>query len=190
MHPYWHWHHRPSRLLWFVIGATTATWWIKSREYHRDHYKMRHCSRRQIPAEAYPMPASSSAPLVPDASANPSKVTIPAERTQMLPPMAQSPSTEWGWGWNSSESHPRHVDPWEDSRGRTDELSNRANEKFMEISEATIDSVLSTVESLKARLAEHRAQREQQAKALQAMQEEQARQFEEWKKNQPPRHIV
>ncbi|TFK71655.1 hypothetical protein BDN72DRAFT_427248 [Pluteus cervinus] len=24
----------PSRLLWFIIGAGSATWWIKSRELH------------------------------------------------------------------------------------------------------------------------------------------------------------
>ena len=58
MHPWWHsgWHwHRPSRLLWFMVGAVTGAWAMKHKE-GADNYRVRHCSRYQIPQEAYPPP--------------------------------------------------------------------------------------------------------------------------------------
>ena len=45
---------RPSRLLWFVLGAFSATWFFKHKEACR--YKVAHCVRYQIPQEAYPHP--------------------------------------------------------------------------------------------------------------------------------------
>ncbi len=59
MHP-WHWHwHRPSRLLWFMLGAVTGAWAMKHKE-GADNYRVRHCSRYQIPQEAYPPPQGSA----------------------------------------------------------------------------------------------------------------------------------
>jgi len=69
-------------------------------------------------------------------------------------------------------------------------LGKQAQDTLTDLSEATLDTVLSTVETLKAKLAEHRAEKERQIRELQAMREEQLKQFEEWKKQQPPRHIV
>ena len=50
-----HYYHRPSRLIWFIIGAASATWWIKSKE--AQDFQVRHCSRARIPQEAYSAPA-------------------------------------------------------------------------------------------------------------------------------------
>ena len=61
MYRMWHAHwHRPSRLLWFAIGAVSATWFMKSK-FSAEQYRVKHCSRHQIPQEAYPAPASSQA---------------------------------------------------------------------------------------------------------------------------------
>ena len=49
-----HFHRGPSRFLWFVIGAASATWWIKSKE--AQGFQVRHCSRARIPQEAYANP--------------------------------------------------------------------------------------------------------------------------------------
>ena len=47
MHPYSypHWHYRPSRFIWFAIGAAAATFWMK-----RDHVRDRtsYCYRSAI----------------------------------------------------------------------------------------------------------------------------------------------
>ena len=136
MHPYWHWHHRgPSRLWWFIVGAVSATWWIKSRESHE--FRLRHCSRHRIPPDAYAQPPSAPEPNT--SSGNP-HAALPQDKAQLPPPpppphpMMQQPqpqSAGWGWGWNSPSwsqppsPPPPHVDRWE----RPDEFSNKANEK-------------------------------------------------------------
>lgn len=45
-----------SRLLWFIIGAGTSAFWIKSHQAHEWH--ARHCGRDRIPQDAYPPPSS------------------------------------------------------------------------------------------------------------------------------------
>ncbi|KNZ74563.1 hypothetical protein J132_06517 [Termitomyces sp. J132] len=62
-----------------------------------------------------------------------------------------------------------------DDKRRLAELGTSAGDKLVELSEATLDTVLTTVEVLKAKLAEHRAEREKQ-------QEEERR-----RKESPPR---
>ncbi|TFY64392.1 hypothetical protein EVJ58_g2666 [Rhodofomes roseus] len=47
---------------------------------------------------------------------------------------------------------------------------------------ATLDSVLATVQSLKVKLAEARAQREQHLQQMQALKDEQYKMFEQWRK--------
>jgi hypothetical protein len=43
MYPYSypHWHHRPSRFIWFAIGATAAAFWM-----NRDHVRSGYCHRQ------------------------------------------------------------------------------------------------------------------------------------------------
>jgi hypothetical protein len=59
--------------------------------------------------------------------------------------------------------------------------SRQAGDSMTDLSEATLDSILCTVETLKAKLAEHRAQRERQQKQLDE-------EFEALKKD-PPRLV-
>jgi len=55
---------------------------------------------------------------------------------------------------------------WEEDKARLLSLSRQAGDTMTHLSEATLDSIVSTVGTLKVKLAEHRAQREQQQKQL------------------------
>lgn len=136
MHPYWHWHRGPSRLWWFVIGAVTATWWHKSKEYHR--YKLEHCSRHRIPSEAYPGPPTTPTPGPHPSSSNLQAVALQEKALAMPPTMQPNPASSWGWGSNSSWSQSPlptspPIDRWEESRVRTEELTNKASEKVVSL---------------------------------------------------------
>ncbi|KAJ3483112.1 hypothetical protein NLI96_g6539 [Meripilus lineatus] len=82
------------------------------------------------------------------------------------------------------------ADRWDEDRKRMNDFGRQAQETFTELSEATLDSLLTTIEMLKAKLAEQKAQREKEDRELEALRQEQQRQYEEWKRQQPPRHIV
>lgn len=45
-----------SRLLWFLIGAGTTAFWIKS--HHAHEWQVRNCWRDRIPQDAYPPPSA------------------------------------------------------------------------------------------------------------------------------------
>jgi len=51
---------------------------------------------------------------------------------------------------------------WEEEKARIRELSRNAADSMAELSEVTLDALQSTVGALKAKLAEHRQQREQE----------------------------
>lgn len=58
MYPYHHhWHRGPSRILWFFIGAASATFWIKRKDMHNEGHFSR-CFRAPI---QQPPPASAPA---------------------------------------------------------------------------------------------------------------------------------
>lgn len=143
MHPY-HWYHRgPSRLLWFIIGAGTASWWIKSKDAH--NFKVRHCSRHQIPPESYQAPAPVPPPSPADSATPQPSASVPAPggyqaQTQAPPRQQQNAPSDWGWGWNSSWSPippsspsspppPPPFERWDEEKVRMQELGRQANEK-------------------------------------------------------------
>lgn len=199
MHPYahHHWHgfrhRRGGRIVWFAIGATVATFWHKSHEAHE--WREQHCWRKCIPREAYapppgPVPANLT-PVTSDDAAGSSKIELDRQR--------------WGWAWNSEKgwkswgnpplsrdgAFSPHVPPTPMPSDRNDEdlkrmqaLGKQATDtgQIAELSEATLDSVLATVRSLKTKLAEARLQREQHLQQIQALKEEQYKMFEEWQK--------
>jgi len=108
MHPYGYplWHYRPSRFIWFTIGAVTATLWM-----NRDRMRSGYCHRPPI----RPFTEEPSDPS----------------------------SVRKGTQWNERPL-----------------FSRRTEDKVTELSEATLDSILSTVEALKAKLAERKAERD------------------------------
>ncbi|CCM04224.1 uncharacterized protein FIBRA_06391 [Fibroporia radiculosa] len=203
MHPWGHFHahhgwrhfrhHRPSRFVWFFVGAASASFFFKSREAHE--WKARHCRRNQIQQETCSSASAADSP-------------VPRQSADLSPSAVDHRS--WGWSWSSDKGFnswgsPRHqrqeadqqeaaqpspafstpaVDRWDEERRRMQELGKQATDTISELSEVTLDSVLSTVQSLKTKLAENRAQREQHLREIQALKEDQYKMFEEWKNMQ------
>ncbi|RPD64388.1 hypothetical protein L226DRAFT_569828 [Lentinus tigrinus ALCF2SS1-7] len=223
-----HWHHMhrcgraTSRLLWFAIGAGTATWWAHHHDYRAWH-EARHCARDRIPPNAYPAPGTAPAPT----QAQDGQAQNPPSQTPGMPDR----SDRWGWGswgrgsWPAQEnggngpwdkwgwhrngdaqrhSYPRPEGAWGPpspmpasvEKAPEKDVVQQATDTLTDLSEATLNNLLVTVESLKAKLAEHRAQREQQEREIQALREAKFKQFEEWqrqqeqKKDEPPRRLV
>ncbi|TBU43528.1 hypothetical protein BD309DRAFT_960500, partial [Dichomitus squalens] len=131
-----------------------------------------------------------------------------------------NPNAHWDrWGWGNrgphagagSSTQPQRPEgawgppmpmPASSERAPEKDVVQQATETITELSEATLNNLLVTVESLKAKLAEHRMQREQQERELQALREAKFKQFEEWQRQQeqllkedvgkdgPPRRLV
>ncbi|KAG6854263.1 hypothetical protein C0991_008956 [Blastosporella zonata] len=130
---YWHRHfyRGPSRLLWFALGAVTASIWAKEKERAEWSGKLRHCIRAPIPQPAL---STQTEPVEPWSARGVSRAV------NSIPPAEMS----------------------SDDQKRLAELRASAGDKLAELSEATLDTVLTTVEVLKAKLAEHRAERDRQ----------------------------
>jgi len=139
MHPYGpgfhHWHRGPSRIVWFFLGAATATWWIKHKEIHGSWST--HCIRVPI--------LPSSMPSGPEAPSSWSPRNIPRSINNI-----------------PSAGHQGQSQPWDEEKERVMAVGQQAGDKLAELSEATLDTVLTTVEMLKTKLAEHRAERDKQ----------------------------
>jgi len=203
----YHWHHRgPSRFVWFMIGAFSATWFLKHK--HQYHIRPR-CSRPDLPADSYsqqpqyyppsiPIPAPPPAPAPAISHALPVNASLSQahEQSARVPESDREKvhqAREWGWGWGSHGSTPSPPTPpvdhgWdEESQKRWAEerqQKRQVTDTFADFSEATLDTVMSAVESLKSKLAEHRANRDRQIREWQAWREQQIKQLEEWKKQQ------
>ena len=120
---YRHWHpmyrcsRGASRLVWFVLGAGTATWWQAHKEYH-GWYEARHCGRDRIPQNAYPAPGAP--PPLPNA-----QQPAPGQENQQpqLAPGAMDKWDRWGWGhwgkgsWPGQENSGGPWDKWGRNRG-------------------------------------------------------------------------
>ncbi|KAJ7583290.1 hypothetical protein C8J56DRAFT_1055052 [Mycena floridula] len=144
----WLWHQgqyrysRPSRLLWFILGAATVKAWNyhqEARLYYANKRYWGNCFRAPIQVPNY-LPHSS---LQSSLEAKRPTDTAPRWRQQSSP-------------WDDCEAQ------WERDKARLLELVKYAQDTAADLSESTLDSILTTVESLKAKLAEHRAQREKQ----------------------------
>ncbi|THH27462.1 hypothetical protein EUX98_g6721 [Antrodiella citrinella] len=182
---HWHnWHHRgPSRFVWFMIGAFSATWYLKHCKNHWNHRVG--CSRPDLPAESY----SQQPQYIPPPQQHSTKPYQPNPEGEKV---AASPSREWRRGWGSPPAPPTPTPPvdhgWDEEAQRRwaeeKQQKRQAADTFVDFSESTLDTVMSAVESLKAKLAEHRSNRERQIGEWQAWREEQIKQLEEWKKQQ------
>lgn len=152
----WHHHHHggPSRLVWFVLGAVSTAWFMKSRE--ADGFHVKHCMRHRIPQDAYPSPAQAQqttqqqqqmqtweqrrrewwgwpqaqagvAPAVahPDpASAAAVAATAPAVPSAPAAPLPSSPSSPLPLPL----PHTQSLDNWEEEKQRLQKLSQQATE--------------------------------------------------------------
>ncbi|KAI6044327.1 hypothetical protein EDC04DRAFT_427700 [Pisolithus marmoratus] len=141
-HPHVYLHRPASRILWFLIGAGVATWWHHSRTMRDHHSQYWPCVMQQ-----HRRGALQDQPTGTGSEPNP----------------YQERDTRWGWrpspspsgvtaGWNQQE--------WEENKERLRNIQKRVSEAMVDTSESTLESIVSTAEALKARLAERRARRE------------------------------
>jgi len=158
---------RPHRLFWFVLGGAAATLWLKHKEMYAHEGRWGHCVR--VPMRPPPFLQSSADP------ANTTTSTAPSPENHNQPTSPQP----WVFGNQKAQ-----MQKWEEDKARMLELSRQAGDTMTDLSEATLDSVLSAVETLKLKLAEYRTQRQQQ----QQQPRQPAEEFEAGKKN-PPRLV-
>jgi len=75
--------------------------------------------------------------------------------------------------WGYPESHRDRQ--WEEEKLKLQAIGQQAEDVMAKLSETTLDSVMTTMEALKQKLAEHRAQRELAQQELERQLEEQRR---------------
>ncbi|KAI1796626.1 hypothetical protein LXA43DRAFT_567115 [Ganoderma leucocontextum] len=217
MYHHWHHAQRcgraTSRLFWFVAGAATATWWHCHKDYHAWQNTHR-CGRDRIPQHAYPAPGAPPPPS-PTATAatdahGPTPGTVdkwdrwgwghwgrgswPGQENASGGNGNANGNGNWDrWGWGNRGPNARPEGAWGPPMPTSNEkvpekdIMEQATETIADLSEATLNNLLVTVESLKAKLAEHRTQREQQESELQALREAREakfKQFQEWQRQQ------
>lgn len=138
------------RLFWFIVGAGTATWWMKHHEVPQPQYQVTY-------------PDSQKRDKSRECAANQPSVTL-------------TECQRWGWGhrWGHNKTQAE----WDEDRAKMVALSRQATDTMGEVSEAALDTLLTTVTALKSKLAEVRAQREQEQKRM-----------EEQRKQQPARWL-
>ncbi|KAF8892086.1 hypothetical protein BD779DRAFT_1510771 [Infundibulicybe gibba] len=128
-----------------LIGAGSAVWWTRYKSL--DCHSFSHCVRSSI---QYAPPGS---PQNKDASPSEPGRHAGHQISSMInnipPPMEQR------------------------EKERIASVARQAGDKVAELSEATLDTVLTTVEVLKAKLAEHRAERDRQQELLDRLQSRQ-----------------
>ncbi|KAJ6591696.1 hypothetical protein DFH09DRAFT_1273564 [Mycena vulgaris] len=147
-HPGFHsWHGGPRRAIWFILGAASASMWMCRKECHSQTHEryFGHCFRPPI----HPIqPRTPPAEPQPDAG---------QWRPRDIPAAVNNiPPSQLPWGY--PESHRDRQ--WEEEKLKLQAIGQQAEDVMAKLSEATLDSVMSTMEALKLKLAEHRAQRE------------------------------
>ncbi|CAK5273954.1 unnamed protein product [Mycena citricolor] len=173
-HSFHSWH-GPRRFVWFFIGAASATLWMKHKEAHRypnDRY-FGHCYRPAVPAlqpraDATPPPASPDAPMSPTSSP-PVSLPISSRAAEISSAVNHMPPASLPWGY--PESHRERQ--WEEEKKKLQSITRQAEDVMTKISEATVDTMLTAMEALKVKLAEHRLQREEAQRELEKKLEEQ-----------------
>ncbi|KAJ7180541.1 hypothetical protein C8R46DRAFT_1069797 [Mycena filopes] len=157
--------HGPRRTVWFLIGAATATWWIHHKEAHRQTHEryFGHCFRPPVPPIQPRQPDSP-----PVMTAEPPRWPRPQDVPSTINNMPPAP-LPWGY----PESHRDRQ--WEEEKLKLQAIGRQADEVMTKLSEATLETVMTTMEALKLKLAEHRAQREEAQRQLEQQLEEQRR---------------
>ncbi|KAJ7733247.1 hypothetical protein DFH07DRAFT_845864 [Mycena maculata] len=159
--------HGPRRAVWFIIGAASATMWMNHKEAHRQTHEryFGHCFRPPV------LPMQPRPPV--DGAAPSPTVDEPAQwRPRDIPNAINNiPPAPLPWGY--PESHRDRQ--WEEEKLKLQAIGKQAEDVMTKLSEATLDTVMSTMEALKLKLAEHRAQREAAQRQLEEQLEEQRR---------------
>ncbi|KAF9063324.1 hypothetical protein BDP27DRAFT_1335335 [Rhodocollybia butyracea] len=157
-----------GNLLWFFVGAGAATMYAKRHSQEGSHWGMNHrCHSHNSPGPSQPLPSSPS-----------DNSTAPKEQPYFTPwnkPTAPLSTQDNSIPQGSSS------DPWASEKERIKEIGTQVGVNVLEFSESTLDTLLSSIESMKARVVQQRLEREKQ-------EAEQRRVVEERKLN-PPRYV-
>ncbi|KAJ3880267.1 hypothetical protein F5051DRAFT_171323 [Lentinula edodes] len=143
-----------GNLLWFFIGAGAATVYTRRRDHLQQHEDFQsgwsshrcHSHSSQIPSSQEVAQASSPnrEPFFPSAPWTNNSASTPS--------LSQNAS-----GSNSTTSL---SDPWAVEKERMREIGNQVGVNVLEFSESTLDTLLSTIASMKARVVQQRLDRE------------------------------
>lgn len=137
----------PSRILWFLIGAVTTNWLLKPKDSNSRIFG--HCRRLQYQT---PPPNSS----VPDGASSNGAPSAPNPWSVTVRDIPRTINNIPHWGSEQQQS-------WQQEKEHLADISRRVTDAMTDLTEATLESVLSAAEGLRAKLAEHRANREQQS---------------------------
>ncbi|KAJ7504504.1 hypothetical protein B0H11DRAFT_1982707 [Mycena galericulata] len=139
----------PRRAIWFILGAASATLWMNHHEAHRQTHEryFGHCFRPPVH------------PIQFRTDEEPAQWR-PRDLPNTINNIPQAPPLPWGY----PESHRDRQ--WEEEKIKLQAIGKQAEEVMAKLSEATVDSVLTALEALKVKLAEHRAQREEAQRQL------------------------
>ncbi|KZT27856.1 hypothetical protein NEOLEDRAFT_1239998 [Neolentinus lepideus HHB14362 ss-1] len=162
--PYWyhHYHRGPrfaKRFFWFALGGFATAMWMRNRDANGD-FRMQHACMRHKPREQLRAPEAES-----------------------------SPATAGARAWSQEVAHgpmpaPGNATPGWEQENATEiiaDMKKKAADTAVELSEATLDTIMSTAMSLKAKLAERTTRLDEENKRL--------RQELEALKKSPPRLV-
>lgn len=116
-----YYHRAPSRLLWFIIGAGTAAWWIKRKDCERLSFGP--CRRLPPSSQGFPN-ASNPAPPYPYSAPAPSEPTDQAPiapQQDAAPPAPRMRFPPHVWEWEKQQDK-----EWEQDKENFIKMSNQA----------------------------------------------------------------
>ncbi|KAF5346568.1 hypothetical protein D9758_013453 [Tetrapyrgos nigripes] len=180
------------RLFWFVVGAGAATWW------HKHHDESHHiqqgsgpshggCSSQSNKSWGQGAPNNGGVGLSanPMASSNSNSQAQPTNGSWNTSLSSRIPSWSGGFGVDMS---PPQATPEQatssvvfEERKKIMDLGQHIGNTVSELSEATLDTLMSSAAALKAKLTEQRLQRERL--------EQERKQEEEYRRMNPPRYV-
>ncbi|KAJ7066740.1 hypothetical protein C8F01DRAFT_1124391 [Mycena amicta] len=152
MHPrffYSHgFHSRPSRLVWFLIGGLSASWWIHRKQSHYPSLEQHfgRCIRQPVP------------PLPQNQTQNQDDHRLRDPRPPALP-------------WGYPEAHRERQ--FDEEKAKLQAIGRQAEDFMTKLSEDALDSAMTTMQALQRKLAEHRQERERAQRELERQFEEQ-----------------
>ncbi|KAF9054365.1 hypothetical protein BJ165DRAFT_1438287 [Panaeolus papilionaceus] len=144
---YGHWHHfrhpfmyrGPSRLLWFAIGAVTASWFIKRKDERR---VWGHCRRPALGPNDLPQQSPD------DQDPWKARATEFSRTINNLNP-PDGPVTP---PWDEKE--------FQQQREHFAKVSRQAGEAMSDLTESTLETVIAAAQAMRSKLSDNRKRRE------------------------------
>ncbi|KAJ2925920.1 hypothetical protein H1R20_g11172, partial [Candolleomyces eurysporus] len=150
----------PSRILWFIVGAGAASWYIKRHQSGHANSVQWQPSSNGPNQQQYGSTPSVQAP--PQPSHYPTQAP-PIYQNSQQPPVPQ-----------------QHPEPPVQVAKAEDSVINQGVSEAMNLAETTLESILGTAQALKLQLADQRAERERQQKEAEKKREEELRTPPRW----------